>query len=240
MYAINPGENINLSVRCLQNVSENDILMPLTKDGIETALGNYNNLLNTKFIGKWELIGQGILRSDGSKALYIAPTAIPERNPSEIAVTLKSGGKSIGVLISKIYVSPLGISVQADGNEWKTFPYAGVNNNGPINNIVGQDGNNSIRLSWKGKMYGMFKWSLQDVTCAYILNGGTQLYQHIYGNGLVSDGEISIEPPSEFIQTGTTLGTFKVKSSGNIDLRDPAHSSYKTGKLRGVIRLESN
>lgn len=238
LYAVDPGQSVPLSVRCLYKVDESDILMPLTKEGIETALINNQNLLDSKYIDKWELQGEGNLEVDGNKASYFAPPVIPEKNPSEIVVKLKSGGKSMGLLVAKIYVAPVGVSVQADGLIWRTFTYAGAGNTGGINNIVGVEGDESIRVTWKGKSYGMFNWTTQTVTCGYILSGGKQLYQHVYENGLVSEGGINIEPPNEFLGPSTLLGTFNVKSSGNLDQRDPARPIYSTGSLKGIIRLE--
>ncbi len=124
----------------------------------------------------------------------------------------------------------------ANGREWKPFTYAGYASGGGYHHLVGQEGSHSIRISYHGQAYGKHFWSKQGVTCSYILDGGRETFQHLYGEASVSPGSLDIEFPQENNPSENFLGIFHVSKSGYLDLR--GEGNYTVGDLRGVIRID--
>jgi len=238
--AISPGEKVALSVRSYFGQDVTDIMLPLTPEDREIALQQAPNLLlDAKFVDQWQLIGEGSLQTGTNTAEYQSPAKIPARNPVEVSVRVKSGGKAIGILISRIYVVPPGLSIQVGGGEWRTFTVAGMNGEDGLNVILAQDGSDWVNVVWHGAPYGQLKWTLKTVTCDYLRSGGKELYQHVYGNDLtISGGGLTVVDASSFAGQKMVVGFFDIKPAGYLDTRIVDHPIYTTAQVRGVFRVK--
>jgi hypothetical protein len=234
---LSPGGQAAILVHYHFKPKDNDdLLAPLVQD-TETSLQNTEALLDPKYIVGWEKQGEGNLQVIANKAKYSAPAKIPAKNPVEIVVKIREGN-AVGLLISKIYVAPEGISVSVNDGEWRPIPGGGYNGSGGINLIAASASGQTVKILYPGKMFGQYAWTLTTVSCTYTVDE-KQIYYHIYGGGPeVSKGYLNVTCESD--QQGEiqdlVLGTFDIPTSGCLDTRSQI-PDYSTQKLRGVFRV---
>jgi len=234
---VDPGGEVPLLVlyRFKTNGDE-DWLAPLVEP-TETVLQNSKQFLDAKYIERWEKQGEGTLQATSNKAKYIAPPNIPVRNPIEIVVRVKTG-KSIGLLISRIFVAPPGISVSVANREWHSIPGGGYNRYGAMNLIAADHNGHSVKIFYDGQTYGQRNWTISTVGCTYSINT-EQIYYHVYGSRPdVSQGDLNVTYRRTELGYGEeiVLGTFEIASSGYLDSRNDL-PNYSTTSLRGVFRV---
>ncbi len=233
---IDPGEKVTLVVR---NYFKKDALSPLTPEGKEAALVNETGLLlNPKYIDQWQLIGEGNLQAEKNTAQYQAPGRIPNKNPIEVSVRVNINGKEIGILISRIYVAPMGVSIQINGGEWRTISGAGMNSQGDRHIINSMSGGETAGVLWQGKPAGNFNWTLETNAFHYKPNERVQ-YTHVYGmQASISGGSLTVEPRSEYLGRDIVVGHFEVQPASYLDFTVPQNPIYTTASVRGVFRVK--
>jgi hypothetical protein len=235
---LDPGQNAPLAVRCVVPKKDgSDLLVPIGDEAQDAELINPEFLLDSKFIDKWELKGDGDLQATGSTAKYFAPNRIPANNPVRVEVGIKSKGKAVGLLIARIYVAPEGISLQLDGGAWETYP-GGANLTGTKNVITGRKGNWGLILAWTGKTEGQYAWTMgTDVSFVLDDGMGFRHYQNRYGLGPdLSGGFLTIDDDGS--ETGGyVVGTFNLEPAGWYQT-DP-YNPVGTARIRGFFRVKS-
>lgn len=230
---IDPGGQTTLAVRYI--LAGELPFTPITDEDQERELLNPDYLLDSKFIDKWELKGEGELKpaSGGATATYQAPNHIPGQNPVRVEVSIKSKGTAVGLLIGRIYVMPEGISFQIDGGDWITLP-GGANINTTQNVIEGKLGEKSVLLGWVGTPRGQFHWTLgPNVHFGYQV--GPRIYQNRYGTAPdISGGSLNVDEAGN--QSTYVLGTFTVMPAGWYQ-PDP-YNPMGTSQVRGMFRVK--
>jgi hypothetical protein len=230
---LDPGKNMQLAVRSV--LPDELLLVPIGEEAQELELINPEHLLDSKFIGKWELKGEGDIQATGSTGKYFAPSQIPSQNPVRIEVSIKSKGKAVGLLIARVYVAPEGISFQIDGGEWQTYR-GGANLNSTQNVILGEQGTAHIQLAWKGKTEGQFAWTMNTAVSFILTDGrGFRHYQNRYGLGPdLSGGFLTIDDDGNEAG-GYVIGTFNLEPAGWYQ-PDP-YNPVGTARIRGFFRV---
>lgn len=225
---LNPGGNLLLVAFQIREseIIEGDYFVPLPER------------IPAKYIEKWQLRGEGVLKPDQTEAQYDAPSSVPSVNPAVVTVFLSQTVKIDGVifkdirLVCNIFTAPEGVSVQLDGGGWRTYA-GGANITGVRNVIQGMDGKESLTLHWKGAATGNFYWT-KGVDVAFNLNKGKLIYQHIYGKSLaVSGGSLKVD----FSDKAWVMGTFTVEPAGWIDTA-PNPLQIGTTAVKGVFRVK--
>jgi hypothetical protein len=234
---IDPGQSAQLAVRyVVRRADDSDLLVPIGKEAQEAELVNPEFLLDSKFIGNWELKGEGDLQATGNTAKYSAPNRIPANNPIRVEVSIKSKGKAVGLLIARIYVAPEGISLQIDGGDWETYRgWASLT--GTKNVISGQKGNWGLILGWTGKTEGQYAWTMGTAVSFVLEDGhGFRHYQNRYGLGPdLSGGFLTIDDDGS--ETGGyVVGTFNLEPAGWYQT-DPFNPTG-TARIRGFFRVK--
>jgi hypothetical protein len=224
---LSPGENVHL--RVFQSVDiekyEDELVVPLP------------SLLPTKYIEKWTLRGEGTLTHMHNEGDYYAPGKIPATNPAAVAVFLNRSATIDGKvykdlqLITNLFVAPEGISVQVNEGSWQTYP-GGANINAAQNVVLGKIGAESASVTWKGAPTGIFRWT-KGTDVAFNLLQGPMIYQHLYGNAIVSGGSLHVDNSDET----WVVGTFTVQPAGWIRPSTPP-DVMGTASIKGVLRMK--
>jgi len=196
-------------------------------------------LVSIDYIDGWELKGAGNLQVSGKNAIYQAPASIPATNPALVTVKLHSPvDQAVGWLIARIYVLPVGISLQVDGGDWITLPSSGANLSHGIKGVDAEKADGaSAHLHWQGgsgirNALGIFNWTLSTITFSYRANPYT-LYEHLYGKKPdISGGSLKVDGMLE----GYLVGSFDLQPSGLYQTTFPP--VIATAPIRGVFRVK--
>jgi hypothetical protein len=225
---LNPGGNLRLvafQIRESELIGD-DYFVPLPER------------IPSKYIEKWQLRGEGVLKANQTEAEYFAPSSIPAINPAVVTVFLNQTVKMDGVLykdlrlVSNIFTSPEGLSVQLDGGAWRTYA-GGANITGARNVVQGMDGKESAAVHWNGAPTGNFYWT-KGIDVAFNLNKGKLIYQHLYGKNLaISGGSLAVDCSDQT----WVVGTFTVQPAGWIDTA-PSPLQIGTTSIKGVFRVK--
>ena len=225
---LNPGGNVHLKVSQIQEPknADEELIVSIPED------------LPGRYIEKWTLNGEGVLKDHGNNADYAAPSSIPAVNPAAVTVLLNKtvtiNGKVFKDirLVSNIYVAPEGISVQVDGGEWTTYP-GGANINSTRNIVLGNIGVVYASVGWVGAPTGTFHWT-KGIDVGFNLNKGKLIYQQLYGKGpYVSGGSLAVDNSDQT----WVVGSFTVQPAGWIDTGGQIPTMGTAG-VRGVFRVK--
>ncbi len=229
--ALDLGEKTTLAVKhVLKDIIP---LVPLTSEDQELELLNPEYLLDAQYIDKWELKGDGDLKATNSTAVYQAPNYIPGQNPVRVEVSIKSKGKAVGLLISRMYVMPEGITLQIDGGDWITLR-GGANINSTHNIIEGELAGTFVVLGWVGSPRGQFHWTL-GTNVSFVYTVGLKSYQNRYGTEpSLSGGTLNVDDAGN--QSPYVLGTFTLTPAGWYQA-DP-YNPMGTAQIRGMFRVK--
>ncbi|WP_126246993.1 hypothetical protein [Chitinophaga rhizosphaerae] len=234
MSAADPGQQVPLVVKCVLP-GDDDLLVPLTKEGQETALLDPKTHLDAKFIEKWTLLGTGQLASTGNSAKYTAPAKIPATNPVVVSVNVKSNGRAVGILIARVFVAPEGISVSIAGGDYTTYGNSGGRVTTGESFATAQQGGVTASVKWQGKTTGQFSWDATNIL--FLLNiGTTKTYAQVYNSGgkaVPSPGKLHVVETGNF---GWMLGSFELEKSGYYIFSTPP--TMGTTKINGYFRVK--
>ncbi|AHM60545.1 hypothetical protein D770_11440 [Flammeovirgaceae bacterium 311] len=81
---------------------DDDLLAPLVPNTKYAPIREPVDL-ESKYVGKWNLAGNGNLTSNGSKAIHTAPLFTPNNNPVAVSLQLKTSKMQL-LLISNITI----------------------------------------------------------------------------------------------------------------------------------------
>ncbi|WP_423737696.1 hypothetical protein [Chitinophaga caseinilytica] len=229
-----PGQQMPLVVKCVLP-GDDDLLVPLTKEGQEAALLDPKTHLNAKFIEKWTLLGTGQLAPTGNTAKYTAPAKIPAVNPVVVSVNVKSKGRAVGILIARVFVAPEGISVSIAGGDYTTYGNSGGQVTPGESFAMAQQDGITASVKWQGKTTGQFSWDATKIL--FLLNiGTTKTYAQVYNSGgkaVPSPGKLDVFEIGNF---GWVLGSFELEKSGYYIFSNPP--STGTTKIKGYFRVK--
>lgn len=229
--AIDPGQSVKIKAYALHSIN---MLASTLPKGREVGLPKPTAV---EYIDGWEVQGEGSLQGTGKEVLYLAPGQIPNVNPARVILKLKSPGTEVAQLISRIYVAPEGLSLQAGGGEWKHFGIAGANLSGGIKGIDARNGEEIVNIKWQGgtgprNAMGIFNWTKTTVTAMYRPDGITQ-YMQFYGlEADVSGGSLKVDN----MRFGILMGSFDVQTAGLYVASNPP--VITTSTMRGVFRVK--
>ncbi len=231
-----PGQQVTLAVKYVLPGSDDDLLVPLTKEGQEAALVDPKTLLDPKFIGEWTLQGSGTLAGSGNTGKYTAPAKIPAVNPALAVVNITSKGKAIGMVMARIFTAPEGISVSIAGGDYTTYGNAGGHITTGESFVMADQNSTTASVKWNGKSTGKFAWDATNTL--FLLNIGTsKTYAQVYdagGNAVPSPGEV------EVMETGNVggwiIGSFQLQKSGYFILSTPPVTG--TTSIKGYFRVK--
>ncbi|MGE7776978.1 hypothetical protein ACQKLP_19825 [Chitinophaga sp. NPDC101104] len=229
------GEQQSLAVKCVLPGEADDLLAPLTKEGIEAALLDPKTLLDPKFISEWKLVGSGQLTGTGNTGKYTAPAKLPTANPAVVSVSIKSKGKAVGILLARMFVAPEGISVSINGGDYVTYGSAGGHITATRSFAMAQNGNVTVGVSWNGKATGIWNWDQTNILFTHTI--GTSIsYEQVYdggGVGVPSPGQL------EVLETGSSgkwiIGTFQLQKAGYFTFTTPP--KVGTAQVKGYFRV---
>lgn len=228
---IDPGQSVSIRLWGLGWI--NDALHDFPK-GKERPLPKPTPI---DYLDGWELKGEGSLQGTGKEVTYLAPGQMPNTNPAMIIARVKSPGKEVAQLISRVYVLKEGVWVQAGGGDWVHLPKAGANLRGGIKGIDAENGQQTINIKWRAgdkpaDACGLYNWALPTPGVIYRPNSATE-YVHLYGtNPDVSGGALSVDE----LRFGYIYGMFNVTTAGVYVTSVPP--SITTSTMRGVFRVK--
>lgn len=236
---VDPGSTTALSVKSYFDASGEDLLAPLTKEGMETYINSPKNDLPLKYIDKWELSGAGKLTSDGSHAVYVASATIPTTNPATVSIRLKLKDGALGLIWARIYVMPEGIAVKIDGGDWQLMGAATGSSSNCANRVGGLPWEGSFpecNITWLGAKEGSRGWSVE--TFFHMQLAGNQIFLSGYQVGettLPSPGYLnvySLGPVGGYI-----TGKFRMdRASSQKPVGDKI--VYREHQIDGVFRVK--
>ncbi|WP_341835141.1 hypothetical protein WJU16_19785 [Chitinophaga pollutisoli] len=214
MVAADPGQQVSLAVKCVLP-GQDDLLEPLTPQGKETALLDPKTLLDPRYIEKWTLQGSGQLAGNTNTGKYTAPAQIPATNPALVTVDITSNENAVGILVSRIFTAPEGISVSVAGGGWTTYGNSGGHITSGESFVMAEQNGTTASVKWQGKQPGQWTWDLTNVI--FLLNIGTaQTYAQMYnagGQAVPSHGSLHV------LETGSSgpwiIGSASMESAGH-------------------------
>lgn len=229
---LNTGEKVSFKVTYYL-----EDLQPLVPDGVERYLTDAKEL-ESKYIDEWKLVGEGTLVPQGIKAEYTAPAKIPARNPAVISVRIKNDSKAIGLLISRVFVAPEGVSLKINGGEWVTMPMGMIQSAAGVYSIMADKLESAypfVHIIWRDPVLGEKNWKIDEsIKFGYKPNLESE-YNHFYISGDVavpSPGSLNI---TQYGKVGEyVLGTFTINKSGLIS----TNSTPKVASIEGVIKIK--
>lgn len=230
------GQQVTLAVKYVLPGSDDDLLVPLTKEGQEAALVDPKTLLDPKFIAGWTLQGSGTLAGTGNTGKYTAPAKIPAVNPAMAVVNIKSKGKAVGMVMARIFTAPEGISVSIAGGDYTTYGNAGGHITTGESFVMADQNGTTASVKWNGKSTGKFAWDATNIL--FLLNIGTsKTYAQVYnagGEAVPSPGEV------EVLETGNVggwiIGTFQLQKSGYFIFTTPPTAGTTT--VKGLFKVK--
>lgn len=234
---INPGEKVSLKITYFLETEDGLLLVPLIPEKTEVYLTEGKEL-QSKYIDEWKLVGEGNLVPQGAKAEYTAPAKIPANNPAVISVRIKDGSNAVGLLISRVFVAPEGVSLKINGGEWITMPMGMVQSAAGVYNIMADKAGSAfpfVNIIWRDPVLGEKNWKIDEsIKFGYKPNEQSE-YNHFYISGdaaIPSPGSLNI---TQYGKAGEyVLGTFTVKKSGLIS----TNSLPMVANIEGVIRIK--
>ncbi|MNZ65478.1 hypothetical protein D3C78_836740 [compost metagenome] len=234
---LNPGEKVSLKITHFLDAGDGLFLVPLIPEKTEVYLTEGKEL-QSKYIDEWKLVGEGNLVPQGVKAEYTAPAKIPTNNPAVISVRIKDGSKAVGLLISRVFVAPEGVSLKINGGEWITMPMGMVQSAAGVYNIMADKAGSAypfVNIIWRDPVLGEKNWKIDEsIKFGYKPNQQSE-YNHFYISGdaaVPSPGSLNI---TQYGKVGEyVLGTFTLKKSGLIS----TNSLPAIANIEGVIRIK--
>lgn len=236
---VDPGSTTKLSVKSYFNADMEDLLAPLTKEGVETYINSPKNDLSLKYIDKWELSGAGKLTQDGSHVIYEAPANIPATNPATISIRLKLKDGALGLIWARIYVMPEGIAVKIDGGDWQLMGAATGSSSNGVSRVGGLPWEGSFpecNITWLGALQGSRGWSIE--THFHMQLAGSQVFLSYYEVGqtsLPSPGYLNVFNVGPV--GGYITGKFRMdRASSQKPVGDKV--VYREHQIDGVFRVK--
>lgn len=115
------GQQLELEVLTNAEITD-DLKLKDTGVNILAPLGD-GLPLDEKHIKEWKLLGEGNLLPNGNTAVYTAPGEVPDRNPVEVTIQLKSSATLL--LLTYITILPSkGVWIKLDDKEWLHYDTA--------------------------------------------------------------------------------------------------------------------
>ena len=225
---ISPGEHVKLNV----------LQVPLTKYGDE-LLVPIPTRIESQYVEKWALQGEGSLVHQHNTGDYYAPAHIPATNPAAVTVFLNKSVTMDGKvfkdlrLVANVLVAPEGISIQVSGGKWETYQ-GGAGITASQSFITGRSGAMNIVLGWTGSPTGTYPWAVSG-GASYInirRDPNTFHYQHVSPGG-VSSGYLQVSNEDET----WVVGTFYLSAAWWIDTL-PHPPLMGTSPVTGVFRVK--
>ncbi|MGN7824929.1 hypothetical protein ACTJJB_32700 [Chitinophaga sp. 22536] len=236
---VDPGSTVKLSVKSYFSAGMEDLLSPLTQEGVETYINSPKNDLPLKYIEKWELAGAGKLSPAGSHAVYQAPGDIPATNPATVSVRIKLKNGAIGLVLANIFVMPEGIALRIDGGAWELLGAATGSSSNGVARIGGLPWEGSFpecSVFWIGAPEGRRSWSVE--THFQMQRAGSHVFMSFYTVGqtaLPSPGYLDVA--SVGAAGGYMTGTFRMDRASS-QKPEGDHVIYREHKIDGVFRVK--
>ncbi|NML39751.1 hypothetical protein HHL17_21310 [Chitinophaga sp. G-6-1-13] len=236
---VDPGSTVKLSAKSYFSANMEDLLSPLTQEGVETYINSPKNDLPLKYIEKWELAGAGKLLPDGSHAVYQAPGDIPATNPATVSVRIKLKNGAIGLVLANIFVMPEGIALRVDGGAWEQLGAAtGSSGNGVtrIGGLPWEGSSPECSVFWMGAPEGRRSWSVE--THFQMQRTGNHIFMSFYQAGqtsLPSPGYLDVARVGAVGEYMTD--TFRLDRASS-QKPEGDHVVYREHKIDGVFRVK--
>ena len=208
---VEPGGSVELYIFS----DADDILAPLEK-GKEQEIGE-PGAMTAKFIKKWTLAGAGSLETNGARAVYKAPSAVPSKNPVAVSVEVDLNKKGKFLVVANITITGSYIEFSIGGGIPKKIPATPVVRMGGLYLLSNPDneGGGYFLLRWPGGK-GSYGYSIEN-------NGGHFHWEEVGGYTymskyieedrlLASGGSVNIESMGE--DDGYVKGSFSVTPTG--------------------------
>jgi hypothetical protein len=232
----NPGETIELE---LVGYFDEDLLVPIAAGQEAPIMGKR---AVSKYAKEWTLAGSGILKPNGPKATYTAPSQIPAVNP--VAVTLELDLKQKGkfFLVRNIFIGRAGIYLKLDNNEYfhmdgEVRYLAPANMTMLTGGTVVEGQTRGISIHWEGKIsMQSFHWTTKLPLFNYNYEG-RYMYLH-YFEQEISPGKLTITGYGE--AGGYVTGKFYLEAAGLLDGQAPAgqYPWLRKGKIEGYFMVK--
>ncbi|WP_212004761.1 hypothetical protein [Chitinophaga sp. HK235] len=233
------GQSMPLAVKSYFNASMNDLLYPLTQEGVEHYIGNPKNDVSAEYIDGWALAGAGNLSSNGGHAAYQAPATMPASNPAVVTVRVKLKNGALGLILANMFVAQEGIAYRIDGGQWELLPAASGHSGNGVSGIGATPGEGSFpscNLTWLGAPEGRRPWS--ETTYFTLQKSPEHLFLAYY-----QVGQTSRPSPGYFHAVsvggvgGDITGTFRLdKASSQKKVGD--HTVYAEHKIDGIFKVK--
>lgn len=233
---VNPGETIELE---LVGYFEDDMLVPMVA-GQKAPIMEKRDV--SQYVKQWTLAGEGVLKANGVKATYSAPSTVPALNP--VAVTLELDLKQKGkfFLVRNLFIGRPGVYIKFDNRDYLHLDgEARYLAEGDLTVLTGgttSEGRNyGLSIIWGGKIsMQTFHWTskLPDFNFNW---DARYMYKHHY-NLDISPGKLIITGYGEV--DGYVTGTFLLEAAGLLDTQAPPGTPpfIKQGKIEGYFRVK--
>jgi hypothetical protein len=233
---VNPGETIELQ---LFGYFGQEMLVPMVP-GEEAPIADKTDL--TGYVKGWTLAGAGVLRPNGAKATYTAPSVIPAVNPVAITLEVDLKQKSRYFLVRNLFIGRPGIFLKLNNGDYfhmdgevRYLAPADMSVLGGGTVIGGQ--HRAISIHWLGKINReTFLWTLKNPVFNYNTDG-RYIHQHFYKQE-VSPGKLTITGYGEV--NGYVSGTFYLEGAGLLDGQPAPGQDPWLGKskIEGYFRVK--
>ncbi|MBO9682174.1 MAG: hypothetical protein J7502_05810, partial [Flavisolibacter sp.] len=234
---LNLGESRNLFVRRVIPVSSPDELEAPTPGTFLSAQEASSEIRD------WRLIGVGTLTPQGAKAVYTAPSSVPDWTPV-VNVRLKNApGNMELTLVCNITILWEGARWRVDGGPWITGRSPGAVLVSGVNSIrihADKNATETILIDWKhnSSLPADYPWNLNGFpTFTYTVNG--PYYLHIYpvspNVGAPSPGSLKITE-YDARPGGYVAGTFTLDKAAKYNTCPTCGASLH--KIEGSFRVK--
>jgi hypothetical protein len=231
----NPTININESItlRAIE-FTDDDLNVPLEKETQPVTRKA------AKGVSNWQLGGAGVLRPNGSEAVYISPSTVPPVNP--VAVSCQVAGKSLKLLVANIYIGGEGIFFKIDNEkEWTraTSPLGGIFQSGwtILQGSPTNQPSSAFSLSFLGDIAITDNWHQDRTSFVYSLPNHQQYNMtYMVGHNLyISPGTITIH---KYGKVGEYItGSFLLEKAGFWDTK-LQFPFVRTAKIEGYFNIK--